>query len=277
MEHFFVIANRGRKEALEVADRTASLLRDAGADAVIGASVEGTDGIYTRENDIPPETDCVIVVGGDGTLIAAARDTLGRSLPILGINVGKLGFLADVEVEDIEEAVRALLEGHYSIEERMMLSGEVRDENGNLIGSGEALNDIVLHRVGPLRIVEYKTWVNDSFLSPFPADGIIVCTPTGSTGYSLSAGGPIIEPNSRMMCITAVSPHTLNTRSILLSEREVVRLSPEDDCTEVCFDARLSMSMKRGYGVTIRKSSKVTRIMRIHEESFLTVLSDKLG
>ncbi|MCR4909624.1 MAG: NAD(+)/NADH kinase [Lachnospiraceae bacterium] len=276
MEHFFLIANRGRFGALEVADRMAGLLRNAGAEAVIGASVSGKDGRYTRENDIPGDCDCVIVVGGDGTLIAAARDTLGRALPILGINVGKLGFLADVEVEDLEEAVTALTEGNYSIEERMMLSGEVHDEKGRLIGSGEALNDIVLHRVGPLRIVEFKTWVNDNFLSPFQADGIIVCTPTGSTGYSLSAGGPIIEPSSGMMCITTICPHTLNNRSILLSEREVVRLLPEDDSTEVCFDARDSMPMKRGYSVIIRKSPRCTKIMRIHKESFLTVLSDKL-
>ena len=138
-----------------------------------------------------------------------------------------------------------------------------------------ALNDVVINRKGSLRVVEYGVWVNDKFLSSFRADGIIICTPTGSTGYSLSAGGPIIEPKSHIICITPICPHTLNTRSIVLSDENVIRIETSDSETEVNFDGRVSFALEASDRVEITRSDHSTKIMRINEESFLTILSDK--
>ncbi len=275
MNKFFIITNWERDRELVVTGALREKLENAGCRVDTHISKDEVNGVYTDPESIPKDTDCVIVIGGDGTLIAAARDTIGLSLPILGINAGKLGFLTDVEPEMLDRAVDALVGDRCHIEERMMLNGVVRDRKGDLKSENIALNDVVINRKGSLRVVEYGVWVNDKFLSSFRADGIIICTPTGSTGYSLSAGGPIIEPKSHIICITPICPHTLNTRSIVLSDENVIRIETSDDETEVNFDGRVSFALEASDSVEITRSDHSAKIMRINEESFLTILSDK--
>lgn len=275
MNSFFIITNWERDKELKVTDSLSEKLKQKGCAVNTHISKDEVNGVYTDPKTIPADTDCVIVIGGDGTLIAAARDTIGLSLPILGINAGKLGFLTDVEPDMLDRAVEALAGDKYHVEERMMLSGIVKDSKGSLKSENMALNDVVINRKGSLRVVEYGVWVNDKFLSSFRADGIIICTPTGSTGYSLSAGGPIIEPKSHIICITPICPHTLNTRSIVLSDENVIRIETSDSETEVNFDGRVSFALEASDRVEITRSDHSTKIMRINEESFLTILSDK--
>ena len=275
MNSFFIITNWERDKELKVTDSLSEKLKQKGCAVNTHISKDEVNGVYTDPKTIPADTDCVIVIGGDGTLIAAARDTIGLSLPILGINAGKLGFLTDVEPDMLDRAVEALVGDKYHVEERMMLCGIVKDREGSLKSENMALNDVVINRKGSLRVVEYGVWVNDKFLSSFRADGIIICTPTGSTGYSLSAGGPIIEPKSHIICITPICPHTLNTRSIVLSDENVIRIETSDSETEVNFDGRVSFALEASDRVEITRSDHSTKIMRINEESFLTILSDK--
>ncbi|MBO6137758.1 MAG: NAD(+)/NADH kinase [Lachnospiraceae bacterium] len=275
MKRFYIITNWERDRELKVTNALSDKLLRAGCTVDKHVSRDEINGVYTDPGQIPEDVECVIVIGGDGTLIAAARDTIGLSLPILGINAGKLGFLTDVEPDMLDEAVDALKNDRCHIEERMMLNGYVKDRGGNLKCQNTALNDVVINRKGSLRVVEYGVWVNDKFLSSFRADGIIICTPTGSTGYSLSAGGPIIEPKSHIICITPICPHTLNTRSIVLSDENIIRIETSDRETEVNFDGRVSFSLEASDSVEIARSKHSARIMRINEESFLTILSDK--
>ena len=178
--------------------------------------------MYTNASEIPAETECILVLGGDGTLIEAARDTIELDIPLLGINLGALGFLAEVEKANIEHALGLLIQDEYQIENRMMLNGQIY-RGAECIESSHALNDIVITRSGSLQIIHFHIYVNGQFLKGYDADGVIVSTPTGSTGYSMSAGGPIVEPKAKLIVVTPICPHTLSTRSIVFSaEDEIV-------------------------------------------------------
>lgn len=277
MESFYIIANAGRDTELKVTGKVEDFLRSQGKSVRSHCSSRYVNGIYTDEDAIPEDTDCVIVIGGDGTLIQAAHDIADRELPLLGINLGKLGFLADVEPDDIEASLTALVEGRFKIDDRMMLCGVVNTEDDQVRAESRALNDIVIHRSGGMRVVDYKVYVNDSYLACFRADGVIVCTPTGSTGYSLSAGGPIVEPMSRMMVITPICSHMMNSRSIVLSADDHVRIVTTESNVDVTFDGRRTEPLEKGESVLVRKSGRVTRIVRVSDDSFLSVLHNKFG
>jgi len=275
MNNFFIITNEKKDKDLLVTAKTKDFLESNGCNVSVLGHVFLEDGHYTMSKDVPEGTDCVITIGGDGTLIAAARDTVDLALPILGINQGTLGYLTDIEVDNIENALKKLMEGSYSVEERMMLCGRVLNAKGEVKAEERALNDIVLHNTR-LSTSDYKLFVNSRFLSDYKADGMIVCTPTGSTAYSMSAGGPIIEPMARMMVITPVCPHKLNTRSIVISADDLVDVEVMDDASSVSFDGYTPCALEEGDTVNVRISSRVTRIVKIEQDSFLNVLSSKL-
>lgn len=279
MECFYLIANNIKDRDLKISGMISDYLTENGKKCIIHAADTNRHGSYTQVNAVPGEVDCIIVLGGDGTLIQAAHDMVSRDLPLLGVNLGTLGFLADVEVDSLIPSLRSLLDGEYETEKRMMLDGRVTTAGGSK--ESVALNDIVINRYGRLRIIEYKLYVNERYLSSYRADGVIVSTPTGSTGYNLSAGGPIVEPRARMMVITPICPHTLNTRSIVLSAEDSVRIevvrgnSGGEQMAETTFDGRDSILMNAGDSVCVAPSGKTTRIVRIHKESFITTLGRK--
>ena len=170
----------------------------------------------------PEVPDCILVLGGDGTLLRAARNLLNQDIPLLGINLGTLGYLAEVEIAAIEEALDKLLADRFTREERMMLEGQVRRQD--MAEQNYALNDIVISRCGSLQVLTFQIYVNGQFLNSYSADGMIVATPTGSTGYNMSAGGPIVEPGASLLLLTPICPHTLNTRSIVLAPDDEIRI-----------------------------------------------------
>ena len=276
MNNFFIITNKMRDRDLSVTRRTRDYLQSNGCSVYVEEAGPYEDGHYTRKEDVPEDTDCVVTIGGDGTLIAAARDTADLDLPILGINQGTIGYLTDIEVDNIESALKKVLDHEYSVEERMMLCGMVFNSDGELIAQSRALNDIVIRNT-VLKASDYRLSVNSRFLSSFKADGMIVCTPTGSTAYSMSAGGPIIEPRARMMVITPICPHTLNTRSIVISADALVEMEVSDDNSSVMFDGYFQCALKKGYLIRVRQSNHVTRIIKTAEDSFLNVLGRKIS
>ena len=190
MNTFYIITNHQKDEKLEVTRQIQSYLEEHGKTCYIQwEAKEGIDGVgykYTNEDEIPENVECVLVLGGDGTLIQAARDTIRRNIPLLGFNFGTLGFLAEIEKENMYTALDKLMADEYDLESRMMLTGTVY-RAGEEVETDIALNDIVLNRCGALRTINYEIYVNGDFLYSCPADGIIISTPTGSTGYNLSA------------------------------------------------------------------------------------------
>ncbi len=271
---FLIVTNKTRDRNQSVTDATRSILGSIGCSVTLAEGGPLGDGRFVEEDSVPPDTECIITIGGDGTIIAAALDTADLNIPIFGINKGHLGYLTDTETDDIEEKLKKLHAGDYTVEERMMLCGKVFDQENNLVAETRALNDIVL-RNSLFKVSDYELSVNTRFLGVFKADGMIVCTPTGSTAYSMSAGGPIIEPVAKMMVITPICPHTINTRSVVFSADARVEIRVSDDCSSVVFDGRFHCGLQEGYTVNIRPSKKVTNIIRTDEDSFLSVLGRK--
>ena len=282
MESFYIITNASRDTDLSATKEVEEFLSRRNKKYCTHIAYHPSDDRYTDARDIPEDADCVIVLGGDGTILQAAHDTMERKLPILGINLGNLGYLTDVEQSELGPALSSLLEGRVQVEERMMLDGQIL-KSGEAEGKQaeamhhHALNDIVIHWGGSMRVVNYRVFVNDRFLYDFRADGMIVSTPTGSTAYSMSAGGPIVEPGSRLMILTPISPHTLNARSVVLSDEDTIRVCAAPGRVYVNFDGRTNLPMEEAEEVRIVRSSWVTKIIRTRGDSFLTVLHDKFA
>ena len=284
MERFYLIANQTKDRDLAVTRRVAGYLEEHGKKCFFpGYAKEPGHGFhYTDPSLIPDNIDCAIVLGGDGTLLQAARDVVDRQIPLLGINLGTLGYLADIDSNRIIPALEHLLAGEYIVERRMMLSGSIY-RKGRKIAEDIALNDIVIGRESGLRVVKFRNYVNGAFLNSYSADGIIVATPTGSTGYSLSAGGPVVSPQASMLLMTPLAPHTLNTRSIIFPEDDVitVELGPaRDGGTErgmAFFDGDTGVPLITGDRIEIRKSRKDTWLVKISNISFLETLRRKMA
>ncbi|MCD8103907.1 MAG: NAD(+)/NADH kinase [Lachnospiraceae bacterium] len=237
---------------------------------------------YTDAGLVPQDAQCVLVLGGDGTLLQAARDLVERSLPLLGVNMGTLGYLAEVERKNLPEALDVLISDDFLIEERMMLKGAAWHQNRKLM-EDVALNDIVITRRGRMRVVDFNIYVDGVFLYSYAADGIIVSTPTGSTGYSLSAGGPIVAPASSMILLTAIAPHTMNSRPIVLPDdvEVVVEIGcghgSDSDGADATFDGDTSVKLILGDRIVISRSARRTKLIKTKNTSFLELLREKMN
>ncbi len=284
MEHIFVITNQHKDPGLHVTGQIEDFLKKHGKRCTVQAKEYSNSDSRGGEdsNRIPEDVDCVLVLGGDGTMLQAARDIMDKNLPLLGINLGTLGYLAEVERGNLETALTRVLAKQFTIEERMMLSGRIQ-KNGQWLEEECALNDITLTRKGSLQIIHFDITVNGQFLREYGADGILVATPTGSTGYNLSAGGPIVEPVARILLMTPICPHTMHSRSIVLSSEDEIGISVGADregrqqIVEVAFDGGHHVELTTGDQIMIRRSGKVTRIIRLNEESFLEILHKKMS
>ena len=284
MKKFYIIANSEKDEGMQVAGMTARYLESHGCFCMIRpATSRGREPFhhYTDINHIPEDVECVIVLGGDGTLLQAARDVVSRQIPLLGINLGTLGYLAEIDRESIEPALNHLMADEYTIERRMMLWGQVY-HRGKAVAEDVALNDIVIGREGPLRVIRFNNYVNGEFLNSYTADGIIVSTATGSTGYSLSAGGPIVSPETNIMIMTPVAPHTLNTRSIIFPAEDEIAVEITQGAKEgqgkavASFDGDAVVPMVTGDKIVIQKASVKTKILKLNHLSFVEVLRQKM-
>lgn len=285
MNIFYIITNHQKDENLKITKEIQGYLESHGKTCYI--QCEGCESSemnfhkFTNAEDISDDVECVLVLGGDGTLIQGARDIVDKKIPIIGFNLGTLGFLAEIEQEQMYTALDKLMQDEYHLESRMMLRGTMFHE-GKEMFSDIALNDIVLNRNGALRIVDYEIYVNDEFLYSSPADGIIISTPTGSTGYNLSAGGPIVQPSSNMILLTPICPHSLNSSSIVLSAeaKVVVKVGPGRrnvlEQAYATFDGAESVELVTGDYVEIKQAKETTKLIKISKKSFVETMRKKM-
>ena len=271
MDRFYIITNSDKDPSMEITGKIVDYLKEYKRSCEKQQASRPDEGTYhfSYPSLIPDGVQCIFVLGGDGTLLQAARDVVHREIPLLGINLGQLGFLAEVDLQSLYSALDQLMADDYEVEERMMLEGCVY-RGDELIGKDIALNDIVIGRDGHLRVVRFKNYVNDVYLNSYNADGIIISTPTGSTGYSLSAGGPIVSPNAAMTIMTPIAPHTLNTRSIIFPSEDVITVEigkgRHCDCEKglASFDGASSIGMVTGDCIVIGQAKVKTRILKLN-------------
>ena len=277
MNNFFIIANKQKDINLEITEQIRHHISRLGAVCNIYDQ-------YDRDVssiDIPEGTQCILVIGGDGTILAAARMLVGSNIPLLGINLGTLGFLADVNLADLSKTLDLLLQDQYQVENRIMLTAEVYKQ-GEKAATYIALNDFNINRFGASRVIGLKVGINGSVIDRYRADGVIVCTPTGSTGYNLSAGGPIINPTCKNFVITPICPHSLTARSIVLAKEDIVTVEVDQIRSNIkeeaiiSFDGREGLSLFPGDQVKIYKSQEVTPFIKATEVSFVQILKEKL-
>lgn len=230
---------------------------------------------FTRESFDPSKYELMLSIGGDGTMLDSTTFIKDSGLPVLGINTGRLGFLSSIDINDIEPALNEVLKGAYMLDERQLLKVETE---GNLFGDQNfALNEVTVHKKETQSMITINAYVNGKLLNTYWADGLIIATPTGSTAYSLSCGGPIILPNSGNTIITPVAPHNLNVRSVLISDESILTLKVEGRSNEflVSLDSR-SESTTNDVILTIKKSDFKINLIRLKKHSFLKTLRNKL-
>ena len=239
------------------------------------AAYAGRDEFYSRE-ELPEGTQLVIVLGGDGTLLSAARAIGGRDIPLFAVNLGALGFLTAIPIEELYPELERALKGEHRIGRRRMLDCElVRGER--VIGSYSALNDVVITKSQIARMIDLETHVDNHFVAAYKADGLIIATPTGSTAYSLSAGGPIIFPSVAAICLTPICPHMLTNRPVIVSDTSIIQIfSKSEDGTYLTIDGQVGEPISKGDRIICRSSSKTISLIRPPRLLFFDVLREKL-
>lgn len=279
MEKFCIILNEYKKEAFKTSEIILKYIEDKNLKGTLFRFNENT---IEELLNISDDYDCVIVLGGDGTFIQTARRLIEKNIPLIGVNFGKLGFLADIDKDYVIKMMDKLVKDEYLIEKRMLLQGDIYKKDRETINS-LALNDIVINRTSNMRIQIYKIYVNGQYLNTYHADGIIISTPTGSTAYNLSAGGPIAIPSANLILMTPICPHTLNTRTIVFSANDIIEIEiikdREDNNNDkvVAFDGNTIFDIRSGEKIIITKAIKDIKIIKLNQKSFLETLRRKMG
>lgn len=276
-----IIANRDKDEGLKVTSVLVKSIRANGAEPFMAddlASQINEEVKNLDEDKVIINSDIMVCLGGDGTFLKCARKVFGKEIPVLGINLGNLGFLTEVDKNEIDAAVKRLVNGEYEIEERMMLETTIIRDNKEVMRD-IVLNDVVISRGWMSRILHLKTYINDQFVDLYPGDGLIISTPTGSTAYSLSAGGPLVEPDVSLIITTPICPHLLYSRSIITRDDRVLKvLVMENNChgAMVTVDGQNGYEIMGGDNIITSKSSKCLKMVRLSHRNFFDVLRGKI-
>lgn len=238
-------------------------------------SLIGRSDIASETGEIGRSSDIIISLGGDGSMLSSARASGVHSIPVLGINLGNLGFLTEVPENKIDDSLDRLKAGKYRIEERMVLDVRIGSDGEEGIF---ALNDIVIYHGESAKLIELHLFANDEFVSSYSGDGIIISTPTGSTAYSLSVGGPIISPRMEAIEVSPISPHTLTLRPIIFPADDIltVKVAEKSDQPRVSVDGRVAGNLEKGRKVRIKKAAHKMKLVRFGEKSFYSALRKKL-
>ncbi|HEV2704687.1 MAG TPA: NAD(+)/NADH kinase [Pyrinomonadaceae bacterium] len=240
--------------------------------AETGCSIETLD-----HTALAASADMVVVLGGDGTMIAAARMLGDREIPVLGVNYGTLGYLTELRVEELIPALESIIAGHYTLDRRVMLAAQVFRGDEKLLHE-RVLNDVVISKSALARIIEIETWINRQYVNRFRADGLIVSTPTGSTAYNLSAGGPIVYPSMNAVVITPICPHTLSNRPLVVPddvEIELILKTPQEEVA-LTLDGQVGQPLEVEDRVLIRKSRTTFNLVQADTRNYFEVLRGKL-
>ena len=277
--NILLFPHAGRDNNFRITNRVADMARRAGCNPVIikTSNTDGTETPFPPVEEMKSDVSIIIVFGGDGTILRAARQTLGSDVPIIGVNLGGTGFLTEIEVDEIESTIPDVLAGRYTVQSRMMLDVEIV-RGGEAILMDSALNDVIIRGQG--KTIELAVSGDGNRIMGYVGDGLIVATPTGSTGYSMSAGGPIVEPSARNILVTPVSAHLLMTKPFVLdSERLVtVEILPEKlNPAYVSVDGNEYTRVFSGDSITIKESDREVRFAHIKGRNFYKRVSEKLG
>lgn len=281
MRRIGIVANVSKADCLPMARSIVEALTQRGLE-VIFEPKESAGAVFPEGP--PPqkgqfgESEMVLSLGGDGTFLKAVRLVGEREVPILGVNLGRLGFLAEFSAQDFLPSLDRILAGDYRIDERMALSAAlIRD--GTPIRTERALNDVVVHVAGVSRLSVLETRIDDEYLTTYEADGLIIATPTGSTAYSLSAGGPIMEPSVAAIILTPICPHALSNRPIVVPPHRMVTVTPQyiPEGVTVTVDGQTVVEMFCGDILTVAASSKSVKLITTDEASYYEILRSKLG
>lgn len=282
MDRFLIITNREKDTDFLVTKKLVAYIEKAGKTATLFSVASGK--AAKEAVRLPEDIDCAIVLGGDGTIIQAANDLMTHDIPILGVNLGTLGFLAEIEEQNAFEALDRLFQDDYRIESRIMMEGNVlcSGEQGQE-SSGYALNDVVITRKGFSRIINLGIYVNDELVDNFLGDGVIISTPTGSTAYNLSAGGPIIMPQASVIVLTPICPHSLSPRSVVVSAEDTIKVvvgkskKTQEAEAIATFDGKLVIDLGTDDSVIIRKAKYNTKLIKLNRTGIYEILRSKLG
>lgn len=271
-----LLVNTHRADAMEAARRTVRLLSEHSIE--VGADVDSAPNLDVAAIHAKhlADADLVVSFGGDGTLIRAASLCSEKGTPILGVYYGRFGFVTQCVADEMGVCLSQFLDGQARVEERMMLQTELV-RGGDIVATLHSLNETVLQRDVTARMMTFSVSVNGRALTSYPADGILVATPTGSTGYNLSAGGPIVDPSVTAMILTAIAPHTLSARPLILSgDNEItLGLQAEGDAV-LSSDGQVRLHLLSGDEVRIKRSPRVTRLLSVDPSDFLVKLGDRL-
>lgn len=267
-----------KPEAAEWAEFTAKKLGELGIDFCCDSRLESTfnDKKLIQKIASPDEfdkfADIVISFGGDGTILSASRALSGRDMPIMGVNVGKLGFLAEYSVNELEKSLKDLIEGNYRVVDRALIEADI---NGEII---KALNDIVIEKKDSSRMITVQAYSNEHFIADYRADGLILTSPTGSTAYSLSCGGPILVPSAEVFCLTPISPHSLTLRPLVIPDSSEIRLIAFSPTGEVNFvaDGQIERTLKNGDSLLCYKSESRVKLIKPVNSSYFDLIRAKL-
>ena len=275
-----IIANKGKPEARIVARELLYLLESRDAQVVLDeniASEVGRADLSASVEEMGRRADLICVLGGDGTLLGIARQLAGCSIPILGINLGTLGFLSEAEPEHLPHAVDNLLSGKYDVQQRTMLEATLV-RKGQALGTYTAMNDIGIAKGSFCRIIQCAVYLDDDYVGTFSGDGVIVSTPTGSTAYSLSAGGPIVAPNVDMLLLTPVAPHSLTARPMVLGANQTIRVEVDAVHQEMglSIDGQFGYRLEGGDQIFIKKSPHITPLIKWKKGGFFEAIRTKL-
>lgn len=280
MQTVGILLNPEKPHASEVARKLVTLLEGRGVSVLLEPTcadcVKRPD-CYSEIESWTQEVEMVFVLGGDGTLLGVARQLAGRNIPILGINVGNLGFLSEAEPQDLAHAVDRIMAGEYSIERRMMLDVEWW-RNGERLDQGTAFNDVGIAKGSFSRMVQCTVTMDGLPVGSYQGDGVIVSTPTGSTAYSLSCGGPVVHPNIHALLLTPICPHTLTSRPIVLPAESELEVTIEANHQEMglTIDGQIGYCLESGDKIKIRQSIYYTYLVKWKERSFFEVVQKKL-
>lgn len=275
-----VIVNTQKDKARELAgelleyldNKSIPYLIDSGSATVISETSRSVE-----MSELKDRVDFVILLGGDGTMLHTASHFCGTDIPLLGINVGSLGFMTVIEQDCFKKAVDELLAGDYEVENRMMLTAEVY-RSGEQVYKSYGLNDIVISRGASFKLIGIELYINGKFISNYQGDGLLVATPTGSTAYSLSAGGPIVHPRLKVMLITPICPHNLFMRPMVIGDNDEVsvNLKIPGKKMHLSTDGRSILELQNGDQIKIRKSSQEVSLVRFPDRDFYRILREKM-
>jgi NAD+ kinase len=280
MKRAAIISKPGKPELCRVATEVTNWLQSHGYTVTVDAPAHEfcpNLQLADKADVLSTQPDFVVVLGGDGTLLAAAHEVADAGIPILGINLGSLGFLTEIKQDEIAHALEDVDSGRYKVSERSMLSCQVLRQ-GRCVASHDALNDVVMNQQGVARITEFDLRINGLFVSNYKADGLIVSTPTGSTAYSLAAGGPIMVPDVPGFLVTPVASHALTNRPLVVQDNAIIeiRLTVTRERAYLTIDGQRGEPLEEGDIVRCSKSKFVVRLFSLPDRTFFQVLRNKL-